>query len=252
MNGITAPVLFVSPGQVNVQVPAAVGGGSLINANGALVIVGFSVVVTTAAGSSLPANSGATTAYPGFFSVDGSGCGQAAALNITPDGVVSVNSPSNSAAPGDYVELFGTDFGLAAAQPADGSASSGAATLLNPPGLLLNMTTAVTPTYAGLAPGFPGVDQVNLQLPAAIRNGCAVPIATTQAIFGSPQVTISVQSGRGQCVDPPTQAFNSFFRAAESGVLSRARVFGLRGRCDHDSAPRGKRGYRSAATRWRI
>jgi len=35
MNGITAPVLFVSPGQVNVQVPAAVGGGSLINANGA-------------------------------------------------------------------------------------------------------------------------------------------------------------------------------------------------------------------------
>jgi uncharacterized protein (TIGR03437 family) len=151
IDGLAAPVLFVSPGQVNVQVPAAVGGGSLTYSNGAVIIVAASVVVSTSAGSSVPANAGVVIGYPGFFSIDGSGCGQAAALNITPDGAVSVNSPSNSAAPGDYVALFGTNFGLATTQPPDGYAPTGATPLLNPPGLLVNMTTAVTPSYAGLA-----------------------------------------------------------------------------------------------------
>jgi uncharacterized protein (TIGR03437 family) len=213
INGLPAPVLFVSPGQVNVQVPSALGAGSLSGGAGFYSVVAGSVIVNTAAGASAPVSFPVGTGYPGFFSIDGSGCGQAAALNITPEGVVSVNSPSNSAAPGDYVAIFGTGFGLAANQPVDGNALAGPSSFLSPVRLLLNMT-AVTPSYGGLAPSFPGVDQINFQVPATMRNGCAVPVAPSQALSGPP-VTISVQAGRGQCVDPPLQSYGtiSFYKS---------------------------------------
>ena len=109
INGVPAPLTFVSPAQINAQVPSSLpvpGPNSFIAA--------VSVVVTNSAGSSAPALVGLVAGNPGIFSADASGCGLAAALNIRPDGTVSRNSPSNSAAVGDYVALFGTGFGLAA------------------------------------------------------------------------------------------------------------------------------------------
>ncbi|HWE50696.1 MAG TPA: IPT/TIG domain-containing protein [Bryobacteraceae bacterium] len=225
IGGYPAPVLFVSPGQVNVQVPAALGAGSTLTP-GTLSINGIFLVVTTAAGTSPAVTIGVTNAYPGFFSIDGSGCGSAAALNITPDGVVSINSPSNSAAPGDYIALFGTGFGLAFAQPPDGAAPPDAAPLISQPGLFLNMDTPLKPTYAGLAPSFPGLDQINFQLPAGIRNGCAVPVGTS-GLLNSPPLTISVQAGRGQCADPPTQSYGSisFYRSASESPVQESEFF---------------------------
>ncbi len=184
-------------------------------ANASVVFV-TTVVVT--AGASASGTIGLVTGFPGFFTADGSGCGQAAALNITPAGVVSVNSPSNGAAPGDYVTLFGTGLGLAAAQPPDGAAAATATSLLDQPGVVLNMgTSPTTPSYAGLAPALPGVDQVNFQIPAGTRNGCAVPVSVYQT-FGGQTVTISVQNGRGQCSDPPIQSYGSI--SLSSSVLS--------------------------------
>src|SRR6185312_6951241 len=62
--------------------------------------------------------------------------------------------------------------------------------------------------YAGLAPGLPGVDQINFQVPATTRNGCAVPVTGSQGL-GGPKVTIAVQNGGGQCVDPPIQSYGN-------------------------------------------
>ena len=72
--------------------------------------------------------------------------------------------------------------------------------------------------YAGLAPSLAGVDQVNFQIPPTTRNGCSVPVSAVET-FGSPSVTISVQSGRGQCSDPPVQSWGqlSLDKAVFSG-----------------------------------
>ncbi|HXJ37678.1 MAG TPA: hypothetical protein VNH18_00295, partial [Bryobacteraceae bacterium] len=153
-----------------------------------------------------------------IFSADASGCGLAAALNIRPDGTVSRNSPSNSAAPGDYVALFGTGFGLAAQQPPDGVAATGASALRSVPRLFLDSNPVSALQYAGLAPLLAGVDQINFQVPASTRNGCAVPVSASQTL-GSPSVTISVQSGGGQCTDPPIRSWGrlTLYKSTFSG-----------------------------------
>jgi uncharacterized protein (TIGR03437 family) len=211
INGTAAPLLFVSPGQINFQMPAAVANSEWFNVTSA------TIVVTTAAGASAPVTFGLGS-LPGLFTADGSGCGQAAALNIRADGSVSVNSASNSAAPGDFVALYGTGFGFSATQPADGMAATGAATLQTAPGLLLDGGLMPTISYAGLAPALAGVDQINFQVPGVTRNGCAVPVLASAGL-GGPAVTIAVQNGHGQCSDPPTQSYGtiSLNRNAFSG-----------------------------------
>jgi len=199
INGVPAPLAFVSPTQVNAYVPSSIPtSGSNITA--------VPVVVTTSAGSSAAEAVALAAGFPGLFSADGSGCGQAAALNIRPDGTVSLNSAANSAAPGDYVALFGTGFGLAVQQPPDGVAASDASSLKSEPGLFIDSNPVSTLLYAGLAPSLAGVDQINFPVPASTRNGCSVPVFAEQ-ILGSPSVTISVQSGRGQCTNPPIQSW---------------------------------------------
>ncbi|HYA18820.1 MAG TPA: IPT/TIG domain-containing protein [Bryobacteraceae bacterium] len=200
VNGVPAALSFVSPAQINAQVPQEV--TAPVDA-----VVSATVVVTTAAGSSAPAQIALAAASPGLFSLDGSGCGQAAALNTTPSGV-SVNGPANAAAPGDSVTLFGTGFGLWSIQPPDGVAAA------SPEGNGLAGVTidgqAVTPSYAGPAPTLVGVEQLNFQIPAGTRNGCAVPVRAFETL-SSPQLTIAVESGRGQCVDPPIQSYGQIY-----------------------------------------
>jgi uncharacterized protein (TIGR03437 family) len=201
INGTAAPLLFVSPGQINFQMPSAIANSEWFN------VVSAQIVVTTSAGASAPVTF-ALGPLPGLFTVNGSGCGQAAALNIRAGGGVSVNSASNSAAPGDSVALYGTGFGFSATQPADGTGSPEAATLMSIPGLLVDGSLTPTIAYAGLAPTLAGVDQINFQVPVVTRNGCAVPVLASDGL-GGPAVTIAVESGRGQCSDPPTQSYGS-------------------------------------------
>jgi uncharacterized protein (TIGR03437 family) len=89
---VLAPLLYASPTQINAQAPDG--------------IAGTSIVVTTAAGSSAPYPIPLVTGtYPyqigplGGFSQDSSGCGQALAYNVHPDGTVTLNTPQNSLDP---------------------------------------------------------------------------------------------------------------------------------------------------------
>ena len=213
INGTAAPLLFVSPGQINFQMPSAVANSEWFNVSSA------TIVVTTAAGSSAPVAFGLAS-LPGLFTADGSGCGQASALNIRADGSVSVNSAANSAAPGDYVALYGTGFGFSATQPPDGMAATGAATLQTMPGVTVDQTLTASIAYAGLAPTLAGVDQINFQVPAATRNGCAVPVLASEGL-GGPAVTIAVESGGGKCTDPAIQSYGqiSLNKFTNSGPL---------------------------------
>ena len=74
------------------------------------------------------------------------------------------------------------------------------------PGLFLD-GNSVSPAYSGLAPMLVAVDQVNFQIPQSAPQGCAVPFSIEEEGVIGPTATISIHSGRGQCVDPPIQSY---------------------------------------------
>lgn len=51
-----------------------------------------------------------------------------------------------------------------------------------------------------------GADQYNFVVPANVRQGCTVPLQIQNSNLSGP-VTISIASGGGACVDPPTQGY---------------------------------------------
>jgi uncharacterized protein (TIGR03437 family) len=224
IEGLPAPLFFVSPNQIDLQYPSAGPPGT--------------VVVTTTAGASDPYQSAGTAlAGIGIFTQDASGCGPAAALNVASDGSVSRNSPSNSVSPGDDLEVFGTGQQyLSTEAPATGipaPASPLVAGLYNAGGVY-DFTwadptgEAYYPVYnwAGLAPGQIGVDQFNSHVPMGVREGCAVPLRflSTNGSITEP-VTVAIRTGGGSCVDPPEQGYGQITwqkaeNIAESGAIT--------------------------------
>lgn len=172
IDGIAAPLVYVSPLQINAQVPweVAPGNATLTVTRGGVMA---SQTVTIA------------PAGPAIFTLYGSG--EAAALN--PD--YSVNSQANPAS--GYIQLFGTGFG--AVFPA---VPTGAAASADP---LSQVTAAVTATvgsappskvlFAGLAPGFAGLWQINVALPAGTPG--AVPVTINLPAVASNTVTVWVK-----------------------------------------------------------
>ncbi len=221
LNGVSLPIFYVSPRQINVQLPSPF---PLPRPT--------SVVVITPTGASEPVPVEQVSGPFGIFTLDGSGCGRGAALNVASDGSVSLNSPSNSASPGDFISVYGTGLGATFNEPPSGSPA-----LSNPLSLALDWglyvaefdlpppfpsTSLRTRTsWGGRAPGFVGLDQVNVQIPEAVREGCAVPFAIGAAHAGRSQpVPISIRSGGGACVDPPVAAYGQIIweRTVASGT----------------------------------
>ncbi len=48
-------------------------------------------------------------------------------------------------------------------------------------------------SFAGLAPGFAGLYQVNVTVPAGVTAGASVPVILTAAGFSSAPVTVAIQ-----------------------------------------------------------
>jgi len=206
INGIAAPLFYVSPTQINFQWP-----GALDTTQSSCAPSG--IVVCTAAGASDPYQATPSPETFGIFTMDASGCGQGAVLNVAPDGSVSVNSRSNSASPGSYISVFGTGLNYSDVYnaPPDGSpAPFNPLAPLDAGGGELFLDAADCGScflqFKGLAPGLVEVAQFNYQLPATLREGCAVPLQTEAESISQP-VTISVRQGGGPCVDPPTAGY---------------------------------------------
>jgi uncharacterized protein (TIGR03437 family) len=200
VNGVAAPLLFVSPNQINFQVPT-------------LAASNTGVVVTTAEGQSVPYRipTGGIVSAPGIFATNSSGCGQGAVLNIAANGNVSLNSPTNSASPGDFISIYGTGNGIVNpavpdGTPAPSSPLSQASVAGGPLFDFSEAGTGAPPFWVGRAPGLVGVDQFNFIVPTAAREGCTVPLQIVNENM-SPPVTISIAKSGGPCVDPPVQGY---------------------------------------------
>ncbi len=208
--GVATPLFYVSPTQINFQVPTAADQTPGIgNSPGA-------VVTTAPGGTSAPYDPQNATPSAwqagGLFSQNSSGCGPGSILNVSPSGAaLSLNSTANSAAPGSWISAYGT----AIYEPYPGT--DGEAAPANPSPktggnleAILDLGSAPSLTlfdessfWGGLAPGFAGLAQYNVRLPETLREGCAVPLQIGYNQSITQPVVLSVHRGGGPCSDPP-------------------------------------------------
>jgi uncharacterized protein (TIGR03437 family) len=136
---------------------------------------------------------------PGFYTLNAQGTGQIAALNQ--DG--SVNGPTNPAPRGSYVSLYGTGIGAVDSAPADGQAAAGPLPATGHPLISMSPGGSIDDSniqYWGLAPGLPGVWQLNLKIPDAVPPGSTIQVAffwhdwaSNDGPSGKLQTTIAVK-----------------------------------------------------------
>jgi uncharacterized protein (TIGR03437 family) len=161
-NGTAATLFYTSATQINALAPAT------LPANSSSMV---SVVVngTPVAQSSTPVASAA----PGIFTT-ASGSGQAAANNQ--DG--SINSATNAAPRGSIVSFYAT-----------GQGTSSAAVTLTVGGYQAQLP------YAGPAPGFPGLMQINAQIPSGffLEAGIQPVVLSIAGATSQAGVTIAIQ-----------------------------------------------------------
>lgn len=152
VNGVAAPVLYASAGQINFQIPWETKTGS------ATVVVGINGIASAAANITVQA------AAPGLF-VQGSHA-------IVQNSDFTLNSSSNPAKVGGSIMAYLTGAGAVTNQPADGAAAGSSP--LSMVGSTVSATIAgqsAEVSFAGLAPGFVGLWQVNIVIPSGLAQG---------------------------------------------------------------------------------
>jgi len=160
VNGWPAPLFYVSPTQLNIQLPYEVGAGPAVlgvNNNGQ--IGGFQFAISPAS--------------PGIFSVNGS------------------IYPNSTAKQGAYATLYATGTGeisqaFASGVPVPAGTPVSALPL---PLLPLNVTVGGTPAliqFAGMTPGIVGLTQVNFVVPPTTPAGVQPVVVTSGGIASAP------------------------------------------------------------------
>jgi uncharacterized protein (TIGR03437 family) len=178
VNGVAAPLFFVSPTQINFVVPSTVDLGAA------------TIVVSSPLGVYSLGNVEIVATAPALFTADATGRGDAAAL-ATIDGVNFQRQPFDVLVGGrpNILVLFSTGIRRApAADPNDdnGVAESVNATIDGRPARVL---------YAGAQGSFSGLDQINVEMPSALAGTGPrrVEVVITVNNIAANRVTIQIK-----------------------------------------------------------
>jgi uncharacterized protein (TIGR03437 family) len=166
VNGVAAPLYYVSPGLLNIQIPYETGTGPAVlavNNNGQIASSVFTVMASA----------------PGIFADS-----------------TSAVVPSSSGSRGDTLTLFVTGEGDVSPLLATGASpfSATPVSLLPAPKLLVSVTIGGVPapiTFVGIPPGLAGVTQINFVIPNDAPLG-AQPVVVTVGAAASAAVRLSV------------------------------------------------------------
>jgi uncharacterized protein (TIGR03437 family) len=194
VNGIAAPLFFTSAGQINYQMPYRTQAGQA------------SVVVLRDDGVAAYGVVDVIAAVPALFTLNQQGTGQAAALNqdFSLNSDPGVNPQAKRARKGEFIILFGS--GTGAQLVASGSAppqpltiNDGEAAGVNPlpatataPAITIGGKAAPV-GFSGLAPGFVGLWQLNVQIPTDAPSGASVEVIINLGGVDSRIVTIAIE-----------------------------------------------------------
>ncbi len=172
VNGVAAPVLYENSGQINFQIPWETKPGTA------------TLTVSTNGFASSQVNITVLAAAPGIF-FSGSHA-------IVQNSDFSLNGSGNPAKAGATIIAYLTGAGAVSNQPADGAAAGSSP--------LSEVTSTVTATiggqpatvsFAGLAPGFVGLWQLNIVVPSGLSSG-SQPLVVTVGGQSSNSANVSV------------------------------------------------------------
>jgi uncharacterized protein (TIGR03437 family) len=172
INGVPAPLFYASSTQINFFVPYELAGET-----------SATILVSTPAGVAAVTGVPITPESPGVFLTDAAGDAAVTHLNGQP-----VNAAAPAAA-GEIVQIFATGLGLVSNAPNDDAAAPS-----NP--LAMDQITPVVTIggvnakvlFAGLAPTFSGLNQIDVVVPAGLPSGPATltvtvgPLASNTAV----------------------------------------------------------------------
>ncbi|MEO8372468.1 MAG: hypothetical protein ABI806_24995, partial [Candidatus Solibacter sp.] len=178
VNGVAVPMLFVSPQQINGQLPFNVDGNA-------------QMTLRTPGGISDNFNFGIQPAAPAIFRT-GSAGPQTGLATITRADNGELITPTNPVHQGDSITIWAT--GLGRTNPAIDSGmpapSDPLPSAIIQPTLLLG-GVALDVQYAGLVPGSVGLYQINATVPRTVPLGLSIPLVIAQG-GGSTSIDVRV------------------------------------------------------------
>ncbi len=177
INGVLAPLYYISPTQINGQIPYETPTGS--------------ATMTITVNGSSPAQIGFTVvpASPSILSYGADN--HAVAVN---QDQITVNAPTSPATVGDYETLYITGIGQSSPPVATGAGAPAVSpfALVNYPNSITLNGQPCTVLFMGLAPGFPALAQANFVVPTLPPGD--YPLVLTVNGQPSDPVTFSVKS----------------------------------------------------------
>jgi uncharacterized protein (TIGR03437 family) len=180
-DGVAAPLLFTLKGQVSAVVPYGAAGKTSTQ-------VQVSYQNTVSNTMTVPVQA----ATPAIFSMDSSGVGPGAILNQD----LSTNATGNTAAPGSVIALYCTGGGVTAPATNDGEVVGLPLRYLTETPVVVTIGGVnASVKFAGAAYGaVAGLTQINVEVPAGITPGLALPVIVKIGNFSSTgSVTVAVK-----------------------------------------------------------
>ena len=171
VNGVAAPLFYAAPNQINFQVPFGISGNATVTVmvNGQQTVARSVTIHDTA---------------PGIFMLPG---GRAAALNQNG----SLNSVNTAATPASTIAVYAT--GLGAVSPLVATGAQASADALST--VTAEVTASIggqsaTVSFAGLAPGYAGLYQVNLVIPQLAAGDYALQLSASGVASNTATISI--------------------------------------------------------------
>jgi uncharacterized protein (TIGR03437 family) len=178
VNSLSAPIYLASPNQLNVLVPYGVTGTTATIAVNNKGQASDSVVVPLAATA------------PGVFTQNSDGTGAGVIVHSNNSLVTS----TNPAKKGETVTIYLSGLGAVSPPVADGAAGpvSPLSNTVETVSVTIGNVSAVV-SYAGLAPGFPGLYQINATVPSNLVGSGDIGLAIQTAEAFAEQATIAIR-----------------------------------------------------------
>ena len=198
VGGVAAHLLYVSPGQINFEVPSATKSGTA------------AVVVNGPGGASASFSCTVTSSAPAIYQY---GMNHAVAQSGS-----TLNSDSAAAASGSVITVYLTGIGAV-----NNAVADGAATPLSPTSTASATSTATiggasaTVQFLGLTPDFAGLAQANILVPALATGD--YPLVITAGGYESASAMVSV-SGSGTYTTPLQLSGNAAFANSASSSVA--------------------------------
>jgi uncharacterized protein (TIGR03437 family) len=212
VNGQAAPVYLVGQNQISAFIPYEVAGQSFAT---------FQVVVNGSKSNQVTVYVG--NSAPGIYTLAQNGTGEGAILHSNYSEVTT----ASPAAAGETVTMFLTGLGPVTPQVADGAAApdSPLSNSVEASDIQVYLEDSVnfspaTVSFAGLAPGFAGLYQVNFTLPTdGLEDGeTLIVLGTEEAVNYMATITVSGYKSSGLAVPAHSSLLRS--RAAMAGRAS--------------------------------